>query len=84
MIASGSEDGTAVIWDLNRAAYVRKISHHFDEDLNGVKVHLVTINESTVSITQRRNAYSISFSIDRVTSRRVRNNGYVSIQLTHV
>lgn len=50
---SGSEDGTAVIWDLNRAMYVRTIDHRdpLDATVNANRVHLVAINESTVSDT---------------------------------
>lgn len=48
---SGSEDGTAVIWDLNRAMYVRTIYHQNPSDSNEEPNHVrqVAINESTVS-----------------------------------
>ncbi|KAF4607270.1 hypothetical protein EYR38_001331 [Pleurotus pulmonarius] len=43
-VLSGSKDGSAVLWDLNRGMYVRTIWHgHSEED----SVHLVAINEST-------------------------------------
>lgn len=42
LVVSGSEDGCAMLWELNRAQYVRAIEH--DSPVN-----LVTINESTVS-----------------------------------
>lgn len=46
-VLSGSKDGSAVLWDLNRGMYVRTIWHgHSEED----SVHLVAINESTVSV----------------------------------
>ncbi|KAL5513687.1 BPH1 [Sanghuangporus vaninii] len=48
-VASGSDDGTVVIWDLNRATYMRSISHKCTSD-EGEKlpgVSLVAINEST-------------------------------------
>jgi len=43
LVVSGSEDGYAMLWELNRAQYVRAIEHKSP-------VNLVTINESTVSI----------------------------------
>lgn len=42
LIVSGGEDGCAMLWELNRAQYVRAIDH-------GAPVHLAAINESTVS-----------------------------------
>jgi WD40 repeat protein len=45
IIVSGSKDGSAALWDLNRAIYMRSIWH--GEDGN-VGIHLATINESTV------------------------------------
>jgi WD40 repeat protein len=44
LVVSGSEDGCAMLWELNRAQYVRKIEH-------GAPVHLVAINESTVGFS---------------------------------
>lgn len=46
LAVSGSEDGSAVLWDLNRGVYVRSIWHGSGAD---AAVHLVSINESTVS-----------------------------------
>ena len=46
---SASKDGSAAVWDLNRGVYVRSIWHG-EED--GSEVHLVAVNESTVSIPQ--------------------------------
>lgn len=52
VVISGSEDGTAAIWDLNRAVHVRSIRHG-QLDVSGFsevnKIHLVAVNESTVS-----------------------------------
>ncbi|KAK0199746.1 beach-domain-containing protein [Desarmillaria ectypa] len=46
LIVSGSRDGSAALWDLNRGTYVRSIWHSTsDEEQN--PVHLVSINEST-------------------------------------
>lgn len=47
MVVSGSKDGSAAIWDLNRGVYVRSIWHGSEEGESS-KVHLVAINESTV------------------------------------
>ncbi|KAF7969330.1 hypothetical protein HWV62_27717 [Athelia sp. TMB] len=46
---SGSADGSAVVWDLNRGAYVRSIWHADPgaDAEDGDAVHLVAINEST-------------------------------------
>ncbi|KIJ62307.1 hypothetical protein HYDPIDRAFT_30564 [Hydnomerulius pinastri MD-312] len=45
---SGSSDGSAVLWDLNRGLYVRSIWHAGGEvSLEASAVHLVAINEST-------------------------------------
>ncbi|KAF8584664.1 beach-domain-containing protein [Ramaria rubella] len=40
LVVSGSADGCAMLWELNRAQYVRAIEH-------GSPVHLAAINEST-------------------------------------
>lgn len=45
MVLSGSRDGSAALWDLNRGIYIRSIWHS-----EGDTVHLVAINESTVCI----------------------------------
>jgi WD40 repeat protein len=45
VIVSGSKDGSAALWDLNRAVYTRSIWHR---ECDAVGVHLVAINESTV------------------------------------
>jgi len=42
IVASGSKDESAALWDLNRGVYVRSIWHG-----EGEAVHLVAINEST-------------------------------------
>lgn len=60
VVISGSADGSAAIWDLNKGVYVRSIWHKDEaapsggagnsegERMHGV--HLVAINESTVNI----------------------------------
>lgn len=47
IIVSGSRDGSAVIWELNRGGYVRSIWHPRRTD-GDTTVNLVAINESTV------------------------------------
>jgi len=46
VIVSGSKDGSAALWDLNRGIYVRSIWHGEGDDSSAV--HLAAINESTV------------------------------------
>jgi WD40 repeat protein len=46
IIVSGSKDGSAAIWDLNKGVYIRSILHGNEADSS---VHLVAVNESTVS-----------------------------------
>lgn len=48
LVVSGSKDGSAALWDLNRGLYVRSIWH--GEAGESTAVDLVAINESTVSI----------------------------------
>ncbi|EJC99617.1 beach-domain-containing protein [Fomitiporia mediterranea MF3/22] len=52
LVVSGSGDGTAIIWDLNRAIYSHSIDHKIigDDVSERSKVHLVAINESTGNI----------------------------------
>ncbi|KAH9476097.1 Beige protein-like protein 1 [Psilocybe cubensis] len=45
LIVSGSKDGSAALWDLNRGVYVRSIWHGEAGETNAV--NLVAINEST-------------------------------------
>ena len=45
VVVSGSKDGSAIVWDLNRGTYVASIWHG---DGGRHEVHLVTISESTV------------------------------------
>jgi WD40 repeat protein len=47
IVLSGSKDGSAALWDLNRGVYVRSIWHGKGEE--STAVNLVAINESTVS-----------------------------------
>lgn len=44
---SGSKDGSAALWDLNRGVYIRSIWHGDQGEMTAVD--LVAINESTVS-----------------------------------
>ncbi|KAI0049337.1 beach-domain-containing protein [Auriscalpium vulgare] len=44
LIVSGSKDGSAALWDLNRAVYIRSIWHGEGE---GAAVHLAAVHEST-------------------------------------
>lgn len=48
IVVSGSEDGSAIVWDLNRGTYVASIWHG-DDERHGV--HLVAVNESTVFLS---------------------------------
>ena len=45
LVVSGSKDGSAALWDLNRGVYVRSIWHV--EDDSEMPVNLVSINDST-------------------------------------
>ena len=47
LVVSGSRDGSAALWDINRGVYVRSIWH--GEGGESSAVSLVSINESTVS-----------------------------------
>ncbi|KAF8444038.1 hypothetical protein L210DRAFT_3445126 [Boletus edulis BED1] len=48
VVISGSLDGSAIVWDLNRGLYVRSIWHaDGDSSVEDAAVHLVAINEST-------------------------------------
>lgn len=47
IVLTGSKDGSAALWDLNRGVYVRSIWH--GEGGESTAVNLVAINESTVS-----------------------------------
>ena len=46
IVVSGSRDGSAALWDLNRGVYIRSIWHGDGNESNAV--NLVTVNESTV------------------------------------
>ena len=48
IIVSGSKDGSAIVWDLNRGTYVASIWHG-DDERHGI--HLVAVSESTVPLT---------------------------------
>ena len=50
LAVSGSKDGSAALWDLNRGTYVRSIWHgREDGDVDeNMAVNMVAVNESTV------------------------------------
>jgi WD40 repeat protein len=48
LVLSGSKDGSAALWDLNRGIYIRSIWHGNAGEMTAV--NLVAVNESTVSI----------------------------------
>ena len=50
LIVSGSEDGTAIFWDLNRAQYVRTIRH--DRPVHSCAINGITV--SFFAITQSK------------------------------
>lgn len=50
IVVSGSKDGSAIVWDLNRGTYVASIWHGNTERH---EVHLVAVNESTVFLISR-------------------------------
>ena len=51
VVISGSLDGSAILWDLNKGVYVRSIWHAGgDGSIDVAAVHLVAINESTVCV----------------------------------
>lgn len=49
IVVSGSEDGSAALWDLNRGVYVRSIWHGHDREHG---VHLAAIHDTSVSLYQ--------------------------------
>lgn len=51
IVVSGSKDGSAIVWDLNRGTYVASIWHGDDERH---EVHLVAISDSTVCLVHPR------------------------------
>jgi WD40 repeat protein len=73
VIVSGSKDGSAALWDLNKAVYMRSIWHgeHGEHgEHGGVGVHLATINESTVRYSSSW-SYGANDTLRRDTLRRV-------------
>lgn len=72
IVVSGSEDGSAIVWDLNRGTYVASIWHG---DSERHEVHLVAINESTVCLISCTMAYTND--TQREISRRVPKRNYV-------
>lgn len=57
IVVSGSRDGSAIVWDLNRGTYVASIWHGKGDQH---EVHLVTINESTVCLMSRAVTYPLT------------------------
>ncbi|KAI6028705.1 hypothetical protein F5J12DRAFT_903638 [Pisolithus orientalis] len=58
VVVSGSSDGSAVLWDLNRGTYVQSIWHAEGNIRSGsASVDLVVINESTGCIATRSTRY---------------------------
>ena len=76
-VASGSKDGSAALWDLNRGLYVRSIWHGEGDPF---AVHLVAINESTVSATESQRTHVLTIARD--TSRAVLGPSSVYTQST--
>ncbi len=56
-VVSGSKDGSAAIWELNRGGYVRSIWHPQNNDKEPATINLVAINESTVRCLNTLFAY---------------------------
>nr|VWO93939.1 G protein beta subunit Gib2 [Ganoderma boninense] len=71
LIVSGSKDGSAALWDLNRGAYTRSIWHGIGPSS---EVHLVAINEST--------GYIATCSRDRLWIHTINARPIVSLDLT--
>jgi WD40 repeat protein len=57
LVVSGSKDGSAALWDLNRGVYVRSIWHGKGEEYTAVD--LVAINESTVRLAVSRGVINV-------------------------
>lgn len=51
-VISGSTDGSAALWDLNRGVYVRSIRHK-GGFTSTPTIHLAAMNESTVGVVLR-------------------------------
>lgn len=47
-VVSGSQDGSAAVWELNRGGYVRSIWHPQNGNEEHAVINLVAISESTV------------------------------------
>lgn len=56
IVVSGSEDGSAAFWDLNRGVYIRSIWHGHNKEYG---VHLAAIQESSVSRSFHASHYII-------------------------
>src|SRR5258708_4689842 len=65
LIVSGSEDGTAIFWDLNRAQYVRTIRH--DRPVHSCAINGITVSPSVINNEQARIQTGCYFQGDVVT-----------------
>ena len=88
LIVSGSKDGSAALWDLNRGVYTRSIWHGTGP---ASEVHLVAINESTVCFISSPSktywlifmqGYIASCSHDRLWLHTINARPIVSLDLT--
>ena len=77
LVVSGSEDGCAMLWELNRAQYVRAIEH-------GSPVNLVTINESTVRTQFTLSVWFTDERRFRAILQHVHAKNYAYIPLMHI
>ncbi|OSD07923.1 beach-domain-containing protein [Trametes coccinea BRFM310] len=73
LIVSGSKDGSAALWDLNRGVYVRSIWHGTGE---AHEVHLAAVNEST--------GYIATCSRQRLWLHTINARPIVSLDLTNI
>ncbi|KAJ3010240.1 hypothetical protein NUW54_g2543 [Trametes sanguinea] len=73
LIVSGSKDGSAALWDLNRGVYVRSIRHGTGE---AHEVHLAAVNEST--------GYIATCSRQRLWLHTINARPIVSLDLTDI
>ncbi|KAI0746713.1 beach-domain-containing protein [Daedaleopsis nitida] len=71
LIVSGSKDGSAALWDLNRGVYTRSIWHGSG---SSAEIHLVAVNEST--------GYIATCSRDRLWLHTINARPIVSLDLS--
>jgi WD40 repeat protein len=79
VIVSGSKDGSAALWDLNKAVYMRSIWHG---ERGAVGVHLAAINESTVGSSFSSFTQPMMSPLHRDTSQRAREKSCVFTRST--